>query len=286
MVYKWVGTLDCASPFTLWYSARSVANRLSLITGTQQPRVRKRRLLRDDELVAWLIVLPWVIGFLLFHLGPILASLFMSLTDWPLLASPKWVGLANFRTMLWQDPLVWQALKVTTLYALGSIPLQMMCGLFVAVLLNQPIRAQAFMRTVYYLPSCVSGVSVALLWLWVFSGDHGLLNSVLRLVGIAGPYWLSDTNTVLPAFIIMGLWGIGGGVVIYLAGLQGVPTFKEAFIDSPDVYGIPVWMHEKRSEVEKAIDDEFQLVWTGKRTVEEAANAAKPKVDALLKSVK
>lgn len=205
----------------------------------QVPAMCRKRLLTGDEVVAWLLVTPWIAGFLAFHLGPILASLGLSLTEWPLLAAPKWIGLANYHTMIFNDPLVGRALKVTTMYAVTSVPLHVAFGLAVALLLNQQVKGLALMRTIYYLPSCVSGVSVALLWLWVFSGDYGLINSVLRLVGIQGPYWLLDTRTVLPAFVIMSLWGVGGGIVIYLAALQGVPS---ELYEAAEVDGAGSWV--------------------------------------------
>jgi multiple sugar transport system permease protein len=193
-------------------------------TGEAGVPLVRRRVLSGEEALAWAMVAPWVVGFLLWHLGPMLASAVLSLTDWPLLASPSWVGLENYRVMFLEDPLFLQALKVTTLYAVLAVPLQIVVGVSLAVLLNQRIRALAFIRTVYYLPSCVSGVSVALVWLWIFSGDYGLINAALRLVGVAGPYWLADPGVVLIAFVVMSLWGVGASAVIYLAGLQAVPT--------------------------------------------------------------
>lgn len=200
-------------------------------SGLRRPALAS--LLDREDVLAWLLVTPWVLGFLLWHLGPMLASAALSLTDWPLLAAARWVGLANYRRIFFQDPLFWQALKVTTIYAVTAVPLQIVFGLAVAVLLNQRVRALAFIRTIYYLPACVSGVSVALVWLWIFSGDYGLINATLKLVGIEGPYWLDDPNTVIFAFVIMSLWGVGAGIVIYLAGLQGVPTelYEAAQVD-------------------------------------------------------
>ncbi|MBI2942227.1 MAG: sugar ABC transporter permease [Chloroflexi bacterium] len=180
-----------------------------------------------------LLVLPWLVGFLAFTLGPMVASAGLSFTDWDLLTDPHWVGLENYRMMLLQDPLVTQSLKVTTVYAFTAVPLRVVAGLVIAVLLNQDIRVKSFIRTLFYLPSVVSGVAVAMLWLWIFNTDFGLMNTLLRLVGTTGPAWLSDKSAVLPAFIILSLWGVGGSMVIYLAGLQGVPTdlYEAAEVD-------------------------------------------------------
>jgi len=192
---------------------------------------------RREALVGFLLVMPWILGFLIFMLGPMVASIYYAFTDWDLLTTPKWVGLANFRKMV-RDPLVGQSLKVSSIYAFTSVPLRVIGGLFIAVLLNQNIRLKSFIRTVFYLPSVVSGVAVAMLWLWIFNTDFGLMNTFLRLFGIRGPAWLSDTHYALPALIIMSLWGVGGSMIIYLAGLQGVPTdlYEAAQVDGAGAF--------------------------------------------------
>jgi len=196
----------------------------------RRPRLTFRQ---QETIAAWLLITPWLLGFLLFIAGPMLASIWLSFTSWDLLTPPKWVGLANYIRLGTADPSVGRSLRVTTVYSFVSVPLNVAFGLFVAMLLNERIRLQSFMRTLYYLPSVVSGVAVALLWRWIFAADFGLLNSFLALAGIRGPAWLSDTRTALPALIIMSLWGVGGGMVIYLAGLQSVPTalYEAAEID-------------------------------------------------------
>ena len=184
-------------------------------------------------MVGFLLVTPWVLGFLIFLVYPMIASIYYAFTDWDLLTAPRFIGFRNFEKMLFEDRLVRQSLKVSTIYAFSAIPLSVVGGLFIAVLLNQNIKLKSFIRTVFYLPSVVSGVSVAMLWMWIFNTDFGLLNTLLRIFGIDGPSWLSDTSFVLPAFIIMSLWGVGGSMVIYLAGLQGVPTdlYEAAEVD-------------------------------------------------------
>jgi multiple sugar transport system permease protein len=198
-----------------------------------RPRTSRGSMARQEALIGYLLVSPWIIGFVVFMLGPMIASAYISFTNWDLVSSPKWVGVANFNRMIFADPLVIQALKVTTIYAFSAVPLRVLGGLFLAVLLNQNIKFKSLIRTIFYLPSVVSGVAVAMLWLWVFNSDFGLLNTLLYFIGIDGPAWLSDTKAVLPAFIIMSLWGVGGSMVIYLAGLQGVPTdlYEAAEVD-------------------------------------------------------
>lgn len=196
-----------------------------------KPRISRVRL--RENLTGWLWVSPWLLGFVFFTLGPMVASVYFSFTEFPVISPPRWTGLENYVTMFTQDQSFWQSLKVTTLYAIISVPLHLVLGFLVAVLLNQRVRWIALWRTIYYLPSVVSGVAVALLWQWIFNTDFGLANWLLSLVGISGPAWLLDQNWALPALIVMSLWGIGGGMVIYLAGLQGVPTalYEAASID-------------------------------------------------------
>ncbi len=198
----------------------------------RQTPAKRRPFLTPDEKVAWVLVAPWVLGFLLFTLGPMLSSIGLTFTEWTLLSPPKWVGLRNYEELL-NDELVLQSLKVTTIYAFVATPLYITGSFFISILLNQRIWGRAFVRTVYYLPACVSGVGVALLWSMIFQKDHGLLNSLLALVGIKGPNWLFDRRTVLVSFIIMGFCGIGDAAIVYLAGLQGIPTelYEAAAID-------------------------------------------------------
>lgn len=186
-------------------------------------RGRRRRYLHQS-LEGWLYASPWILGFLLFTAGPMIMSLGLSFSDWNLLRAPEWVGLDNYRRLVTEDDRVGQALKVTTVYAVSSVPLQIFFGLVLAMLLNTNVRGLRLYRTLYYLPAVLSGVAVALLWNWIYSPDFGVLNYVLWLVGISGPAWLSSETWALPALIGMTLWHVGGGMVIYLAGLQGIPS--------------------------------------------------------------
>jgi len=179
------------------------------------------------------MALPWVIGIVLWVLVPFGGAAYLSFTDYDILRAAKFVGFANFHTMLFDDPLFWISLKVTTIYAFVSVPLQTTLGLFLAMLLNTQIKGLAWLRTIYYLPAVLSGVAVSFLWIWVFSAEWGILNYVLSLVGIRGPNWLTSQYWALPSLITMSLWGVGSGLVIYLAGLQGVPTelYEAAEVD-------------------------------------------------------
>jgi multiple sugar transport system permease protein len=190
-----------------------------------------------ENVTGWLMALPFVLGLLMWTLGPMSYSLYLAMTNWDLLTPPKWVGLGNFRQMF-TTPETWLSLRVTTSYALGAIPLGMALGLFVALLLNTKVRGLSIWRSIYYLPAVLSGVAVSLLWQFIFSADWGVLNYVLSLAGVQGPAWLNSETWALPALIIMSLWGVGGDMVIYLAALQGVPT---ELYEAADVDGANTW---------------------------------------------
>ncbi|AJY77390.1 carbohydrate ABC transporter permease [Paenibacillus beijingensis] len=166
---------------------------------------------------------PWLIGFIVFALFPIAASLYYSFTDYDIIHSPKWVGLENYKTMF-VDDLFWKSVTVTLQYTFISVPLQLLLALGFALLLNQKIPFQGFFRTAMYFPSMVSGVAMSLLWYWVFNPQIGLFNYMLSWVGIKGPAWLMDPRTALYSLIIMSFWTVGGAMILFLAGLQGVPS--------------------------------------------------------------
>ncbi|NPV81112.1 MAG: sugar ABC transporter permease [Firmicutes bacterium] len=194
---------------------------------------RLTRLARQEEKYMYLFISPWLIGFILFVGGPIVASLFFSFCNYDVVRPPIWTGLRNYLQLV-ADPLFWQSLKVTALYSIVSVPLNLMVSLAIAILLNQNVQGLTVFRTIFYMPSVISGVAVSLLWMWIFNPEFGIFNSLLwQVFHIQGPGWIMSEKWVLPAFIIMGLWGIGGGIVIYLAGLQGIPTelYEAAEID-------------------------------------------------------
>ena len=191
-----------------------------------------------EAITFYTYISPWIIGYLVFTLGPLVASIVISVTDWDILTPAKFVGLANYVRMFTKDRLFWQSLKVTAIYSFVGIPLRLGLALFMAMLLNQPIKFRAVMRTLYYTPSVVSGVAVSMLWMWVFNPDFGAINFVLGKFGIQGPGWVYDEHWALPALIIMSLWGIGQPMVTFLAGLQGVPR---SLYDAAEVDGAGIW---------------------------------------------
>ncbi|MCW5940781.1 MAG: sugar ABC transporter permease [Fimbriimonadaceae bacterium] len=189
----------------------------------------RRRLTDRPDFWGFLFITPWLIGFLLFTAGPMISSLWLSFQKYNL-ADSEWVGLENYRRLLWHDPLFWTALRNTLLYALFSVPLGIVGSLAIALLLNQKVRGIPVFRTLFYLPSLVPSVASAILWSWVFNADYGLLNMGLSWVGLPTPQWLQDERWTLPAFVLMSLWGVGGArMIIFLAGLQGISeTYYEA----------------------------------------------------------
>ena len=193
---------------------------------------RRGGLRRRQAVWCYVFIAPAVLGLLLFSLGPMVASLWLSFTSYDLLSSPEWVGLQNY-TDLAQDPLFRKSLSVTLVYGLVAVPATMLIALVLAIMLNARIPALPFFRSAYYLPSVISGVAVATLWKWMFNGEYGLINTALARIGIQGPAWLTDEQWALRALIFMSLWAFGGTMLIYLAGLQGIPKelYEAAQVD-------------------------------------------------------
>jgi multiple sugar transport system permease protein len=187
---------------------------------------------RREAITFYICISPWLIGFLVFIAYPILRSLYLSFTHYQIGGQPIFTGLNNF-SRLTQDTNFWQSLKVTVLYVLGSVPGSTIIAIGVAMLLAQKIRFVSVWRTIYFLPSVVSAVAVAVLWGYVFNPEYGLLNTLLAYVGIKGPGWISSEAWALPSMIFMSWWTIGGQVVIYLAGLKNIPKelYEVAAID-------------------------------------------------------
>ncbi|MCX7747275.1 MAG: sugar ABC transporter permease [Clostridia bacterium] len=186
---------------------------------------------KRHRLYFYLFISPWIIGFTLFTLYPIIASIYYSFTNYDGYNSAAFIGLGNFKELFFNDPLFWKSVKVTLYYTFLSVPLQLILSLSLAHLVNQNIPAKGFFRTALYMPSMISGVVLSLLWLWMFNAEFGFINNMLKLVGIQGPMWLLDEHWAVPALVISSLWASGAGMVIFLAALQGVPpSLKEASI--------------------------------------------------------
>jgi multiple sugar transport system permease protein len=192
----------------------------------ERPRLRRPTSLKRQEAIAGFVYIsPWLLGFMAFTAFPFLASFYLSFTDYTVISEPRFAGFANYVEALSGDDLFWGSLRRTFTYAVVGVPLGILGSLACALLLNQGLKANTLFRVLFFLPSLTPLVALALLWSWIFQPDFGVLNFLLAKVGIDGPGWLSSIEWALPSLIIMALWGtVGGGqMVIFLAGLQGVP---------------------------------------------------------------
>jgi len=178
---------------------------------------------RRNFRLGMLFIAPWTIGFLAFTLYPMLASLYFSFTDYRFRGASQWVGLDNY-LQLFRDRLFWTALGNTAYMVVVGVPILLVFSFVCAVLLNLKVRGQSFYRVVYFLPSIVPVIASTMLWLWILSPNSGILNSFLGIFGLRGPNWFHDPAWSKPALILMGLWGTGSTIIIYLSGLQDVPV--------------------------------------------------------------
>lgn len=183
---------------------------------------------RSEERAGYLFLAPWIAGFVLFLLVPLLWAIWLSVTDEQLLRPGRFVGIDNYVRAFTQDPSFYRALQVTLTWIVIAVPLFLVSGLLVALLLNQKLRGMSFFRTILYVPAVLSGVAIAVLWFTLLNSDLGAVNQLLRRVGIGDPpNWFQDPDFALWGIAIMGLWGVGTNAIIYLAGLQNIP---------PDLY--------------------------------------------------
>jgi multiple sugar transport system permease protein len=188
---------------------------------------------RREERAAYLFLSPWLLGLVAFWLIPIIGSLLLSFSEWNIIGDPEWVGLENYRDMI-DDRTFWLSIRVTLKYLLLSVPLYIICGLLLSLLLNLKVRGINLFRTILFFPSVLSGVAVAVLWVALLNPDVGAVNELLRAIGIDDPpRWLDSPTWAVPSVVLVGLWGIGGGAIIYLAGLQNIPAqlYEAALLD-------------------------------------------------------
>ncbi|MCX7919265.1 MAG: extracellular solute-binding protein [bacterium] len=186
----------------------------------------------------YLFISPWLIGFIVFTFAPVIASFLLSFAEYDILTAPRWVGLTNFKK-LFADPIFQKSLINTIYYSVITVPLSLILSLLLAMLLNVKIRGSYIFRVIYYLPAVTSGVAISLLWRWLFNPDIGLINYVLSWFGIEPLGWLTSPKWAMPAVMIMSVWGsLGGPMLIYLAGLQGIP---EQLYEAADLDGANIW---------------------------------------------
>jgi multiple sugar transport system permease protein len=189
------------------------------------------------NITGYIFIMPFILGFLFWFLIPALTSVYLTFQKWNLISPPQFVGLQNVQH-LFNDPLLPQSLKATFLFSFISVPTTLVLGFFLASLINREFRGIAIFRTIYYLPSIVPAIATALLWAWMFNTEFGLVNVVIRAFGGAKVPWLQSTSWAIPAFIILNLWSAGGPMIIFLAGLQGIP---DIYYEAAEIDGAGPW---------------------------------------------
>ncbi len=201
------------------------------------PRRKRSKREKKEELVAYLCLSPFLIGFVALLAYPLLASLYYSFTNYPLLRGPVWAGLWNYRLLL-DDPLFWKSLRVTAIFTAVVVPGTIIIGYAIALLLNQRVRLMPVWRTAYFVPTIVPAIAAAFLWATLLNGRYGYVNEMLERVGIPGPAWFASETWVLPAFVVMTLWTAGAGMILYLAALQQV---DKSLYDAARIDGANAW---------------------------------------------
>jgi multiple sugar transport system permease protein len=192
---------------------------------------------RRDARIGILFALPWILGFLIFLAYPLIASLYYSFTSYSILKPPRWIGLANYQELA-TDEVMSKALLNTVFYTLGAVPLSTVLAIALALLLNTKVKGMAVYRTLFFLPSLIPMVAMGTLFLWVFNGDYGLLNSALRMVGFQPPNWLGEPLFAKWTLVLIAMWGCGQAMIIYLAGLQDIPV---SLYEAAELDGAQLW---------------------------------------------
>lgn len=207
---------------------------LARVVGASSPYGTRR------ALWGYLFITPWLLGLIFFVAGPILVSLFLSFTRYDILSPPQFIGFQNYYKAFFKDVQFWPSLARTFYYAVVMVPLGLIGSLLLALLLNQRLKGTNIFRTCFFLPSLTPGVALAVVWLWLLQPKLGPVNTTLGLIGLGGYPWFTDSSSVIPSFIMVSLWaGMGGGtMLIFLAGLQGVPAELE---DAARVDGAGTW---------------------------------------------
>jgi multiple sugar transport system permease protein len=194
-------------------------------------------LTQKRTITGYIFISPFILGFIFWFLIPAAVALWLTFQSWNLISPPRYVGIQNIQR-LFTDPILPQSLKATVVYTFLSVPLGLLVSFFLATLINTRIRGIAVFRTIYYLPSIVPAVANAVLWTWMFNTEFGLMNVFIRALGGPKIAWLQDPALAIPAFVLLSLWGVGGSMIIFLAGLQGIP---EIFYEAAEIDGAGRW---------------------------------------------
>lgn len=199
------------------------------ITKKKSPNIVFKKYKKDQVITAGLFIAPLFLGIIVFYLIPMFQSIFYSFTKWGMFGGYQFVGLENYQRLI-KDPELLGALRNTLVYAFFTVPVAIVISVFIAVLLNSKIKGKSFYRVIYFLPAVTMMSAVAMIWKWMFNSNYGIINQLLAMVGIEGPKWLASDSWAMVALIIVGIWSsLGTSIVIFLSGLQGVPsTYYEA----------------------------------------------------------
>ena len=198
------------------------------------------RVVNSDAVAGYVLLLPTLIGLALFSLGPVVASALLSFSRWDGLTAPVWTGMENYR-LLFTDPLFWTALRNTAYYTVGSVVPAIVLSLLLALAVNQKIKGVVFFRTLFFLPVVSPPVAIAILWGWLYNAQYGLINAALDRLSLPPVQWLAEPSTAMPSIIIMSIWsGLGYNMVLFLAGLQGIPQelYEAATIDGANRWAL------------------------------------------------
>jgi multiple sugar transport system permease protein len=193
---------------------------------------------RRNYLSGYLFISPWLIGFIVFTLGPFIMSLYLSFTDYTIVTRPVWVGLDNYVKLFTDDPYFTKTLFNTLYYVIFHVPGVQIISLILALMLAQDLKGISIYRTLFYLPTVTTGVATAILWQWIFNTQFGVINIALSKIGITGPGWLTTRTWAMPSLIIMSMWGVGSPMIIYLAGIKNVP---ESLYEAAEIDGAGRW---------------------------------------------
>lgn len=201
---------------------------------TEMEKVRLRKNNKTlQKMTPYLFISPWLIGFTAFTLGPLLLSFYMSFHDWPVIGEATFVGFKNYMDMFTKDTQFYNSLSITFKFALIFVPLNMIVALILAVMISKNVKGIPLFRVIFYIPSVVSGVAVAIIWGWILDSNNGILNYLLSMIGIEGPRWLQDPKWAIVAIIIASGWGVGNMMLIFYTDIKGIPRsyYEAALMD-------------------------------------------------------
>jgi multiple sugar transport system permease protein len=193
---------------------------------------------RQETRAGLLFILPWLIALLVFTTYPVLATLYLSFTEYNIVQPPTWIGLDNYQIMFTEDPAFWKAVRNSALYSLVSVPLKLVVAFGLALLLNMAVRGIGLYRTIFYLPTLVPPIAATIIFILLFSPAGGPLNTILSWIGIRAPDWLNDPSWAMPALILLGVWPLGVETLAFLAGLKEIP---QDLLDAAAVDGAEGW---------------------------------------------